>query len=144
MSTQTASGATESTVQPNAKRNVNLKTAGVMAGLVVAIVGAVFFAFKFVEDERARDIQQWQVRIGIVADSRAAAVNQWIEDNFSVMRELSENASLQLYMTELTAPKKTDGDDPFASDGSAETQFLKKCINRNCRAQWIQTPGRGC
>ena len=112
---------------PNAKRKVNVKTASLIIGMIAAVVGSVFFAFKFVEDERARDIQQWQVRIGIVADSRSAAVNQWIEDNFAVMRELSENASLQLYMTELTTPKKAS-DDPFASDGSAETQFLRNVL----------------
>ena len=140
MGTDTSGDAAKSALQPNAKRNVNLKTAGVMVGLVVAIVGAVFFAFKFVEDERARDIQQWQVRIGIVADSRAAAVNQWIEDNFSVMRELSENASLQLYMTELTAPKKVDGDDPFASDGSAETQFLRNVLTAIAERSGFKPP----
>lgn len=112
----------------NPKPKVNMKTAGIMLGMVAAVAGAVFFAFKFVEDERARDIQQWQVRISIVADSRSSAVNQWLEDNFSVMRELAENASLQLYMTELTSPKKANDDDIFASDGSAETQFLRNVL----------------
>ena len=140
MSTDASEGAAENTLQPNAKRNVNLKAAGVMAGLVVAVVGAVFFAFKFVENERARDIQQWQVRIGIVADSRSAAVNQWIEDNFSVMRELSENASLQLYMTELTTPKKATSDDPFASDGSAETQFLRNVLTAIAERSGFKPP----
>ncbi|MCK4939745.1 MAG: cache domain-containing protein, partial [Rhodospirillaceae bacterium] len=140
MATETTDGAAENVLQPNAKRNVNLKAAGVMAGLIAAVIGAVFFAFKFVENERARDIQQWQVRIGIVADSRSAAVNRWIEDNFSVMRELSENASLQLYMTELTAPKKANSDDPFASDGSAETQFLRNVLTAIAERSGFRPP----
>ena len=47
---------------------------------MLAVIGlAVFGAFSFVESERQREIQQWQIRLGIVADSRAAAVNEWIE-----------------------------------------------------------------
>ena len=40
---------------------------------MLAIIGtAVFGAVSFVESERQREIQQWQIRLGIVADSRAA------------------------------------------------------------------------
>lgn len=111
-----------------AKRPINVKALAVGIGMVGTIIAAVLFAFKFVEDERARDLQQWQVRLSIVADSRAADVNAWIEDNFSVMRELSENASLQLYMTEIAAAKTQKSDDLFASDGAAETQFLRNVL----------------
>ncbi|MBT6095717.1 MAG: PAS domain-containing protein, partial [Rhodospirillaceae bacterium] len=51
---------------------------------------------------RQREIQQWQIRLGIVADSRAAAVNEWIGQNFGYVRELSQNASLQVYLSTLT------------------------------------------
>ncbi len=70
---------------------------------MLAVIGlAVFGAFSFVESERQREIQQWQIRLGIVADSRAAAVNEWIEQNFSHVRELAQNASLQVYLSTMT------------------------------------------
>ena len=78
-------------------------------GMLAVIALAVFGAFSFVESERQREIQQWQIRLGIVADSRAAAVNDWIEQNFTYIRELSQNASLQVYLSTLTqapAPAK--------------------------------------
>ena len=53
-------------------RQVNRIVVGSMAALVVAVVAAVFFAYRFVETERVRTLQEWQVRLGIVADSRAA------------------------------------------------------------------------
>jgi len=84
-----------------AKRQVSRTALMIGAGMAVAVIAAIWGSFHFIESERQREIQQWQVRLGIVADSRTAAVGEWIEQNFSYMRELSENASLQLYMSEL-------------------------------------------
>ncbi len=69
--------------------------------LVVVITAGVFFSFRFVEDERQRALNEWQIRLGIVADSRVAAINEWIQGNFYTIRDLTENASLQLYLTEI-------------------------------------------
>ena len=71
-------------------------------GLLVVMAVAIFAAFTFVESEREREIQAWQIRLGIVADSRAADVNEWIDQNFTAIRELAQNASLQVYMSTLT------------------------------------------
>ena len=88
--TSTASG------EPGGKvaRRVNWRMAGAVGGLVAAGVAGVVFAFYFVAEERARELQAWQIRLGIVADSRAAAVDEWIEQNFATLRDLTENASL--------------------------------------------------
>ena len=69
--------------------------------MAVAVVLAVAGSFYFIEEEWQREVQAWQVRLGIVADSRSQAVNEWVDQNFAYMRELSENASLQHYMSEL-------------------------------------------
>jgi len=93
------------------KRGVNkivLFTAIFMVALAVA---GVFGVFQFIESERARDHQAWQIRLGIVADSRAAAVREWIEQRFGALRELSENQSLQIYMTELMDEESEDSAD---------------------------------
>jgi len=84
-----------------ARRRVSRTAMAIGAAMVVAVGLAVFGTFYFIEGERQREVQAWQVRLGIVADGRVAAVNDWVEQNFSHMRELAENASLQLYMSEL-------------------------------------------
>jgi len=71
-------------------------------GLIAVVAVAVFAAFSFVESERAREVQAWQVRLGIVADSRSASINEWVDQNFTHIRELAQNASLQVYMSTLT------------------------------------------
>ncbi|MDP6350621.1 MAG: PAS domain-containing protein [Alphaproteobacteria bacterium] len=90
--------AAETTV-PRAK--VNKIVLGAAVALVVVAILGVVLVVRFVESERARDMQAWQVRLGIVADTRAADVSRWIEDQFATLRDLAENASLQLYVTEL-------------------------------------------
>lgn len=70
-----------------------------LAGIAVAVV----VARAYVDEELKRESQGWQVRLGIVADSRLGAVDKWIDGNFDILRELTQNASLQLYMQELAS-----------------------------------------
>ncbi len=105
-------------------RNVNKMMA--LAGLLlvlVAILGVVL-VFRFVESERRREVQDWQIRLGIVADTRAAAVNDWIEEQFDTLRELAQNASLQLYVTQISLLGGQSGDE----DELGETGYLRNLL----------------
>ena len=82
---------------PRVSRTVVLAGAGLAA---IAVIG-VILVFAFVADQRDRDMRAWQTRMGIVADSRFAAGNGWIEAQYGEMRSLAENVSLQIYLTEL-------------------------------------------
>jgi len=113
-------GETASTSEPaktgqDDSRQFSKKAMMVVAAIVVAIGGAVAGVFAFVDAERQRDVQAWQVRLGIVADSRTADVNAWVEQNFVHMRDLAQNASLQLYMSEL----ESGGDEELESEPEA-------------------------
>ena len=90
---------------------------------LVAILGVVL-VFRFVESERRREVQDWQIRLGIVADTRAAAIDDWIEEQFTTLRELAENASLQLYVTEITPLGGQTGDE----DELAEAGYLRNLL----------------
>ena len=129
----------------DAKRPIN-KFVFIGVFVMLCAVGAsIFGAFKFVEDERARALQEWQIRLGIVGDSRSAVINEWLEGNFKTMRELAENASLQLYMSEIASAKapKEPGldDDPFAtSDGAAETTYLRNILTATAGRTGFKPP----
>ena len=106
-------------------RRINWVAVGIGVGMAAVMAAGVFFSFQFVEDERNRNLQVWQNRLGIVADSRAASVNEWVEQNFATMRELAENASLQLYMTELVMSK---GDKSGVTDEPAQATYLRNLL----------------
>ena len=107
------------------KSGLNVKVLVTAIVLVLMAVGGVVFAFNFVEEERARNLQAWQIRLGIVADSRTVAVNDWVEGNFASMRELADNASLQLYMTEIAF---AEGDSSQITDESAQIEYLRNLL----------------
>lgn len=109
----------------DAPRRVNRLVAITSAVLLTAVAAALYFAFAFVEDERARTLQEWQVRLGIVADSRVADLNNWVDGNFNSLKELAENASLQLYMTELAL---AEGDSAQITDEAAQAAYLRTLL----------------
>jgi len=106
-------------------RRINWVAVGIGVVMLAVMAAGVFFSFQFVEGERNRNLQVWQNRLGIVADSRAASVNEWVDRNFSTMRELAENASLQLYMTELAQSK---GDRSGVTDEPAQATYLRNLL----------------
>ncbi|MEQ9575410.1 MAG: hypothetical protein RLN77_07490, partial [Rhodospirillales bacterium] len=100
-----------------AKREFNKVALAILAVAALAIAVSIHFTLQFIDKERDRDRLNWQVRLGIVADFRAAAVNQWVEEQFGHMRELTQNASLQLYLTEASAGADTGAAAPGGQSG---------------------------
>jgi len=128
----------------DAKRPINkLVTIGLLI-MVSAMAASIYFAFQFVEDERARAKQEWQIRLSIVADSRSAAINDWFAANFKAMRELAENASLQLYMSEIATAQDSTAteDDPFggSNSGEAETTYLRNILTATAERTGFKPP----
>jgi len=118
------------TTRQEDRPQINRVAVLVIAGILLAIGAAITGVFTFIASERQRDVQAWQVQLGIVADSRTADVNAWIEQNFGYMRELAQNASLQIYMSDLksrtssnapAAPKNDAGDQAAAALLMGET-----------------------
>ena len=93
--------------------------------LAVAAIGAVVFGLRFIDSERERDLMVWQSRLGIVADSRAAAVTDWLARQFASLSGLAENASLQIYMTELVANPNDPG---RGGRALAESGYLRNLL----------------
>jgi PAS domain S-box-containing protein len=93
--------------------------------LLLAVVAAVSFATRVVESEGARDFRAWQARLGILADSRATAVTDWLERQTGVVDGLAQNASLQIYVTELAL---ASGDRAGVTDEAAQAEYLRNLL----------------
>ena len=123
--------------EPEPPRQINWTAVGIGAGMAAVIAIAVFFTFSFVEEERKRTMQAWQVRLGIVANGRAASVNEWVEQNFAHMRELAQNASLQIYMTELAL---SGGDTSEVTDEAAQATYLRNLLVATAERTGFKAP----
>lgn len=109
-------------------------------GLLLLVLLAVWGVFRFVEDERARDLQAWQTRLGIVAESRAAAVNAWFEQRVAVeIRDLADNEALQIYMTRLAQPDAI----PDPAIERAQLSYLRNLLVVTAERGGFVGPGAG-
>ncbi len=122
------------------RRPVDKVAVGLGTALVVLVAAALYFTPNFVDGERQREMRAWQIRLAIVADSRAAAVNEWADRNFAALRELTENASLQLYMTELTMG---EGDKSRVTDEAAEAGYLRNLLTATANRAGFTPPQAG-
>ncbi|MEX1036146.1 MAG: HD domain-containing phosphohydrolase [Sneathiella sp.] len=77
--------------------------------LLVVVIAGVLGTFKFVEEQRERDIRNWEIRLGIVADSRTASVEEWLRKQEHAIGTLATNASLQVYLTQLVIETAENG-----------------------------------
>ena len=70
---------------------------------VIALIGlTAWLAIRYVDSEWQRDLRNWQVRLGIVSDSRYAAINGWLDGQIRSLSALADNPSLQLYATQIS------------------------------------------
>lgn len=75
----------------------------VAAALIIGLGLSLKLIFTVVDHERQRAMEVWQHRLAIVANSRAEAVSDWVDDQIGVVAALGRNPSLQLYTNELAA-----------------------------------------
>lgn len=97
----------------------------VALGLIfgVAVLGIVAIDAD-IRSERERAVNEWQIRLGLVAAERAASVQGWVIRQFAELSGISENTSAQLYLS--VASSSEDSSDPAAQ---AERQYLENLLS---------------
>lgn len=106
-----------------------------IALLVGAIVLTGFWLIaRYTSMDLARDMQSWQEKLNLIAESRTAEVDHWVSEHFKELRTLGDNPSLQLYLTELQMMKAPDsaGDQPRLARGEggepAQKAYLRNLL----------------
>ncbi len=96
-----------------------------LATLVVLLAaGGLLLVLRFGDITYQRELQGWQEKLNLIADSRAQDVRQWVEDQFLLVQSLADNASLQLYMTELTSADVST----YEVEPPAEAVYLRNLL----------------
>lgn len=105
-------------------KSAALRMAATGAALVVAAAVGFYLVFQFTEAERQRELRDWQSRMAIVADSRFADIDRWLDGQLEDLRGISDNQSVQLYMTLL----HEDGASAQDEDAPAELGYLQNLL----------------
>jgi len=106
-------------------RRAQLYTLAACLLLGAATVAAAVAVLRFADSQRARDMAAWRARLGIVADSRLAQAQSWIDAQLGEIRALAENQSVQLYLTELDLAQ---GNRAAVTDEPAQIGYLRNLL----------------
>ena len=83
------------------KRPANGKTIFAIAFFALFTVGGFFGILTFVQGEKERTLRDWQIQMGLVVETRAAAVEGWLSSQFDVLRGIANNESQKIYIDTL-------------------------------------------
>jgi PAS domain S-box-containing protein len=107
----------------------------ILTGIVIVAiaVSGVFAVFQFIDTERARELNRWQQRLGVVADSRLADIEGWLGRQTGALDALAENGSLQLYLSILTEAGGSAAD-------AAEATYLGSLLTVAAKREGFEPP----
>jgi PAS domain S-box-containing protein len=90
-----------SIVEDSAKPRIDWRIWFPLAILVLIAIIGLFLVRMFVDSERDQAKTEWQTRMGIVADSRAADINRWFDEQFSDLQGIAGNQAVQVYLQQI-------------------------------------------
>ncbi len=67
---------------------------------IIVIVGLVLI-FRYLDIQKERELGYWRSHLGLIADARVSDVDSWLYTQFTQLEEVANNASLQLYLSQL-------------------------------------------
>ncbi len=106
-----------------------------ITAILLSICMAITGIFKLGAYERQRDMDNWRVTLGALADNKAKTVNTWLDSHLASLVDLAENPSLQMYVQHLAQNKENRREDP------AQLTYLKNLIEATAIRAGFTTRG---
>lgn len=103
--------------------------------LVLFISSSIWLVFVYAANEEKRDLEDWQVRLSIMAESQQHAVERWFDEQVDHINELATNPLLQLYVSQVSNTEFTSND-----TGRGQLQHLRNLINATADNANVYTP----
>jgi len=103
--------------------------------LLIFLSGSTWLIFEYVSSEKQRDIDSWQARLNIMAESQQSVVENWFDKQIENMNALAGNPLVQLYVSQSSSV--TD-----STDETSRGQFhhLKNLLNATADRANVFTP----
>ena len=123
--TQPAPEARFSIVEDSTGRKLDWKIWFPVAVLVLIGLIGMYLVNLFVNQERDQAKTEWRIRMGIVADSRAADINRWFDQQFAELFGIAQNQSAQVYVQQIA---QLAGDASQADQVEGLKEYLRSII----------------
>jgi PAS domain S-box-containing protein len=108
--------------------------------LVLVAIAGIVAVNGFVETERKREETQWQLRMGIVVDSRFAEIDRWLNRQLDELGGLAKNEALQIYVDQIVELKA----DPAQADQiEALRDYLRNLLTVTAERTGFTIPDAG-
>ncbi len=125
--------------QPEESPNFAPRFYGITFLVFAIFITGVWLVGRYTAADLARDMQGWQEKLNLIAESRTADVSGWVSGHFKDMRTLADNPSLQLYLTELqTAPTEKNG---ATQQEPAQKSYLRTLLIFTADRTGFSAPG---
>ncbi len=103
--------------------------------LLLFIGSSIWLVFEYVSAEKQRDLDAWQARLNIMAESQQHAVEKWFAGQAGYIDELANNPLLQLYVSQVTSAEKENSE-----TSRGQLHHLKNLINATADHAGVFTP----
>jgi len=113
----------------------NRSTVIAFALLLIFIGGSVSLVFKYVSAEKRRDLNDWQARLSLMAESQQHAIESWFDEQSENIDELANNPLLQLYVSQTSDTGMTEDD-----TSRGQLQHLRNLLNATAEQSDVFTP----
>ena len=114
-----------SIVEESAKPRLDWKIWFPVAVLVLIGLIGMYLVSLFVDQERDQAKTEWRIRMGIVAESRAADLNRWLDQQFGDLSGIAQNQAVQVYIQQIA---QLAGDDSQADQVEGLKEYLRNII----------------
>lgn len=113
----------------------NKPTLIAFALLLLFIGSSIWLVFEYVSAEKQRDLDDWQARLSIMAESQQHKMENWFDKQIENISALATNPLLQLYVSE-------SSDTEFENDETSrgQLQHLRNLVNATADRAGVFTP----
>ena len=108
--------------------NFSPRMYGIVLLVIAIVVTGVFFISRFTAMDLARDLQAWQEKLNLIAESRTNDINGWVSSNFKELHSLADNPALQLYVSELQMIEPTTAKTAGGEGEPAQKAYLRNLL----------------
>jgi hypothetical protein len=103
--------------------------------LLLFISSSIFLIFEYVATEKQRDLDAWQARLGIMAESQQNTIESWIAKQVDTINNLATNPLLQLYVSQSSSAEISNNE-----TSRGQLHHLKNLINATADNADVFTP----